>query len=97
MSFVVETEAHDAQASPTGRDRPAKLSDRERLYIYEHCPFPGSVRPTYTSRKAHLTFLGTVRHVKTSYCKILNLLSTRMLRIDCGMLMARLIVDFART
>lgn len=93
--FAIEMEAQNAQAGPPSRERPVDLPGQGRLHISEHCPFPGSVHLSYTLRKAHLTVEDTARHVKTLYCKILNLPSARVLRTGCGMLMAKSTIDFA--
>ena len=89
--FFIEIEAHNAQASPARREKPADLPDWERLYISRHCAFPGSVHLPYTvpQEKAHLTLEDTARHARMLYCKILNLPSAKILRIDYGMLTAR--------
>lgn len=96
VSSVLEIEAHNIQASPASRQRPADLPDQKRLHISGHCPFPGSVHLSYSSAIAHLTLKDTARPVKMSYCKISDLPLARMLRSDCGTLTVESIPDFAR-
>ena len=48
------------------------------------------------SSVALLTLEDTARHVRTSFCKTLNLRWGRKPRTGCGMLMEKSIVDFER-
>ena len=60
----IETEAHDMKAVAASGERFPDLLEQKGLYVFGHCPFPGSVHLSYTSSLQYST--SDIRRYRTA-------------------------------